>query len=198
MRRFLAVAAAVFVLVFLQTAEAQMKPTSTARIRLVHAQCTTGPCVSAFDFARGDVQIRRVKMPKPVNDRRFGRIKISGLDAGLGTFPSGLEARISGRRIFGSDPDGDCPMANTETTGDFGFSNLECKLSAFNVGRCLGTLVFNGLLPPQCSDVRQTIQDLNVSVYLQGMVGNPAGLLATLGVGVVGKVPDCDSGGSGC
>lgn len=198
MRRFLAVAGALVLLPFLQTAEAQTKPTFSTRLRLVHAQCTTGPCVPIFQFKRGDVQIKRMKLPKLVNDRRFGRVIISGLDAGIGTFPAALEARISGRRIFGSDPDSDCPLANTETTGEFGFSNLDCTLSAFNIGRCRGTLSFNNLLAPQCSDVRQTIEDVNVSVYLQGMVGNPAGLLATIGIAIPGSVPDCDSGGSGC
>jgi hypothetical protein len=199
MRIFLAAAAALAVGVFAYAAEAQTAGTTTSRIRLVRAQCTTGPCAPQFDFKRGDVQIRRVKNPKPVADRRFGKISIVGLDTGLNPFPPFLAAQATGRQVFGSDPDGDCPLANTQSTGVFAeATSLACNVSAFNLGRCRGPLSFLTLLDARCTDVRRTIEDIRVEVYEGGFVGDPNRLIATNGVAILGKVPDCNSGGSGC
>lgn len=198
MRVFVAFCATVVVLFAACRGEAQTTSTTTSRIRLVRAQCTTGPCAPQFDFKRGDVQLRRVKNPKPVGDRRFGKIGIVGLDVGLGTFPPTLDAQVSGRQVWGDDPDGDCPDANSESTGLFGTSSMSCNLSAFNLGRCRGNLFFTSLLDPRCSDVRRTIQDISIEIYEGGFVGDDTRLIATTGMAVLGKVPDCNSGGSGC
>ncbi len=127
--KLLGAAVAVVSLVLVPTARAQTKATSASRIRLVRAQCTTGPCAPGFDFKRGDVQLRTVKNPKPVGDRRFGKVSITGLDAGLDPAPATLEAEVTGTRTFGTDPDGDCALESTQTSGVFGTSTMTCNLS---------------------------------------------------------------------
>jgi hypothetical protein len=198
MRSFVALCATMGFLFAATAADAQSSSTTASRIRLVRAQCTTGPCTPQFEFKRGDVQLRRVKNPKPVSDRRFGKVSLGGLDVGLGVFPAMMEAQVSGRQIWGPDPDSDCPLANTESTGVFGTSLMTCALSAFNLGRCRGDLFFTSLLDPRCSDVRRTIQDIAVGVYESGFAGDPNHLVATGGITILGKEPDCNSGGSGC
>jgi hypothetical protein len=198
MRLLVASCAAVVLFLGAYSAEAQTSGTTASRLRLVRAQCTTGPCTPQFEFKRADVQLRRVKNPKPVGDRRFGKVSIGSLDVGLGVFPTTMEAQVSGRQIWGPDPDGDCPQANSESTGVFGTSLMTCALSAFNLGRCRGDLFFTTLLDPRCSDVRLTIQDIDVGVYEAGFAGDPNRLVATGGIAILGKVPDCNSGGSGC
>ena len=205
MKRLFLVAVAVFVFGSVQTAEAQKTGTTTARLRLVRAQCTTGPCAPQFDFKRGDVQLRKVKNPRPVGDRRFGRVSMIGLDAGLNPLPNTLDVQVSGRQTFDTDPDSDCVLAGTVVTGVFGTSSANCNASAFNLGRCRGDLFFTAIPPfvspflaPQCSDVRRTIEDISIEVYEGGFAGDPAHLIATTGITVLGKTPDCNSGGSGC
>lgn len=196
--KLLGAAVAVVSLVLVPTARAQTKATSASRIRLVRAQCTTGPCAPGFDFKRGDVQLRTVKNPKPVGDRRFGKVSITGLDAGLDPAPATLEAEVTGTRTFGTDPDGDCALESTQTSGVFGTSTMTCNVSAFGLSRCRGDLFFQDLLPPGCSDVRQTIQDVKIEVYQGGFLGVPTKRIATDGMAILGKSPDCNSGGSGC
>ena len=204
MKRLLLTAVAVTVFGVV-SAEAQIKNTTAARLRLVRAQCTTGPCAPQFDFKRGDVQLRTVKNPKPVGDRRFGRLSIIGLDSGLNPLPNTLDVQISGRQTFADDPDNDCAVENTVVNGVFGTSSANCNVSAFGLGRCRGDLFFLAVPPfvspflaPQCSDVRRTIEDILVEVYEGGFAGDPTRLIATVGMAVLGKSPECDSGGSGC
>ncbi len=198
MKIWLGAAAAVALIASGHVAEAQTRNTTASRIRLVRAQCTTGPCTPFFDFKRGDVQIRAVKNPKPVGDRRFGRVSIVGLDSGLNPGPPTLDAVVSGTQVFGTDPDADCPLANTQVTGVFGTSTMHCNLSAFNYGRCRGDLFFTSLLPQECSDVRRTIQNFSVEVYDGGFAGDPTRRIATIGALILGRSPDCNSGGAGC
>jgi hypothetical protein len=198
MKRLLTALISVALFVGVQPAKAQTRNTTAARMRLVRAQCTTGPCAPQFNFKRGDMQIRSVKNPKPVGDRRFGKVSIVGLDAGLATPPATLDAVVSGTQTFGPDPDGDCALAGTQVTGTFGTSSMICNISAFALGRCRGDLFFTSLLPPQCSDVRRTIEDISVEIYEGGFAGDVTRRIATVGMLILGKEPDCNSGGSGC
>jgi hypothetical protein len=59
-------------------------------------------------------------------------------------------------------------------------------------------LVPLGLFDPRCTDVRVTVLDLKVEAYEFGMVGTEASRVATQGISIVGRAPDCSSGGSGC
>jgi hypothetical protein len=57
----------------------------------------------------------------------------------------------------------------------------------------------NGVLDdPDCTDVQLYISEVVVEVYEDGGVGVDAQKIAQNGALVVGKTPDCDSGGSGC
>lgn len=192
--KLLGAAVAVVSLVLVPTARAQTKATSASRIRLVRAQCTTGPCAPGFDFKRGGVQLRTVKNPKPVGDRRFGKVSITGLDPA----PATLEVEVTGTRTFGTDPNSNCALAGSQTSGVFGTSTMTCNLSDFGLSHCRGDLFFESLLPPGCSDVRQTIQDVKIEVYQGGFLGDSTKRIATDGIAILGKSPDCSSGGSGC
>jgi hypothetical protein len=59
-------------------------------------------------------------------------------------------------------------------------------------------LFFINFTAPACSDVTQVIQDLSVEVYEGGFVGVPEHLIAVFGMNILGKSPDCASGGAGC
>jgi len=196
MNRVLSIAAAVALLFSVQSASAQTKNSPSTRFRLIQAQCTTGPCHPFLTFIRGSGKINNVKQPKPVGNRFFGKIKVTGLTtASL----SQLDAEVEGRRIYGADPDSDCPLANTETTGVFGTSTMICRGNVFtNESRCSGKLFFDVLTPPECSDVPVHTEDIRVNVYQEGFAGIETYLIATNGTFSLGKSPDCNSGGTGC
>lgn len=196
MGRALSVFAAATLLLGVQSAVAQTKNSASTRFRLVQAQCTTGPCHPSLTFSRGSGKINNIKQPKPVGNTFFGKIKITGLNSAA---LDQLDAEIEGRRIYGADPDGDCPFANTESTGVFGTSTMRCRGNVFtNESRCTGKLFFDALTPPQCSDVPVHTENLRVNVYEEGFAGVQTRLIATNGLFSMGKSPDCDSGGAGC
>jgi hypothetical protein len=196
MNRVLGVAAAALLLLGAQATSAQTKNSASTRFRLVRAQCTTGPCHPFLTFIRGSGKINNVKQPKPVGDRFFGKIRITGVtSASLNQ----LDAEVEGRRIYGADPDNDCALANTETSGVFGTSTMICRGNVFtNESRCSGKLFFDQLTPPGCSDVPVHTEEIRVNVYQEGFAGVQTRLIATNGAFSLGKTPDCNSGGSGC
>jgi hypothetical protein len=196
MSRVLRVAAAALVLLSVQTASAQTKNSASTRFRLVQAQCTTGPCHPFLTFIRGSGKINNVRQPKPVGNRFFGKVKITGVTSGS---LSQLDAEIVGRRIYGDDPDSDCALANTQTTGVFGTSTMICRGNTFtNESKCGGKLFFDLLTPGECSAVPVHTEDIRVNVYQEGFAGVETKLIATNGAFSLGKTPDCDSGGTGC
>jgi hypothetical protein len=196
MNKLLSLVAAVVMLLGVQAASAQTKNSASTRFRLVQAQCTTGPCHPSLTFSRGSGKINNVKQPKPVGNRFFGKIKITGVTSGS---LSQLDAEVEGRRIYGVDPDGDCALASTESTGVFGTSTMICRSNVFtNESRCSGKLFFDLLTPPECSDVPVHTENIRVNVYEEGFAGVLTGLIATNGAFSLGKSPDCNSGGTGC
>lgn len=180
--------------VFAVSADAQTRSTAKSNLRLVRAQCFGVPCVPTITFTGGTVQLKRVRQPKAVSNTEFGRINMNGI-APLPVAP--LTALVSGKQVYGSDPDFDCPLANTEVNGIFGTSTMTC-IPQGPAAKCRGKLFFAASTPVQCSDVLRTITDITVEVYDSASVGNPNGLIAVPGMAIIGRVPDCDSGGSGC
>jgi hypothetical protein len=181
------------------TATAQTKNTGASRVRMVRAHCTTGPCDPFFTFQGGSTLIRRARQPKLVTNRKLGKVRISSLQPlGAEPIPTALDAQISGTIFYGQDLNAACPLANTVVSGPFATSTMSCVIGAAGDANCNGNLFFINFTQPECSDVSQVIQDLTIEVYEGGFVGTPERLIGTGGINVLGKTPDCASGGTGC
>ncbi len=194
MFRKLAVASAALAVFGVASSQAQTRGTTKSNLRLVRAQCAGVPCDPTIDFTGGTAQLKRVKQPKAVSNTEFGRININGVTP-LPVAP--LTALVSGSQVYGPDPDADCPLANTQVMGVFGTSTMTC-IPQGPAAKCRGKLFFASATPVQCSDVLRTITDITVEVYDSASVGDPSGLIAVPGMAILGRVPDCDSGGAGC
>jgi hypothetical protein len=199
MRTLLAAGITAAALLVVTGADAQTRNTATSRVRLAQAYCTTGPCDPFFTFTGGAALIKRAKQPKLVSNRKFGNIRISSLQRLDGPLiPPFQEAQVSGTIFYGSDLNAACALANTVVSGPFATSTMTCNLGAAGDANCKGNLFFINFEDPECSDVTQTIQDLDIEVYEGGFVGIPSRKIATFGINILGKSPDCASGGAGC
>ncbi len=189
--------AVAFVLSAVSTLRAQEVATSTMRVRMVRAFCTTGPCNPNIDFQSGGANIKKMKQPKPLAKRKIGQIRMLGVQST--PLPSSLEARVTARFVYDTvDPDGDCPVLGSDSLQTLATSSMFCKPSG---GRatCGGDLLVPiGLFDPRCTDVRVTLLDIDVEVFEFGMVGIDTSKVATQGISIIGREPDCSSGGAGC
>lgn len=194
---FASAIAAAFGMLVVSSAEAQEVATPKTRVRMVRAFCTTGPCAPGIDFESGGGHINRLKQPKPLAKRKIGQLRLLGVQSGV--LPSALEAVVTGRLIWDTvDPDADCPDAGGDSVETIATSSMFCKQQVTKA-TCGGDLLVPvGLIDPRCTDVRFTVQDLDFEVYEFGMVGVDTSKIATQGISIVGRAPDCSSGGSGC
>ncbi|HSQ01570.1 MAG TPA: hypothetical protein VL049_30470 [Candidatus Dormibacteraeota bacterium] len=199
MKTLLAAGVTAASLLLITTAEAQTRNTATSRFRMAQAYCTTGPCDPWFTFQGGATLIKRAKQPKLVSNRKLGNIRINALQRlGGPAIPTSLDAQMSGTTFYGQDQNAVCPLANTVVSGPFATSTMSCTVGAAGDANCKGNLFFIDFTPAECSDVAQSIQDLQIEVYEHGFVGVPERKIATAGINILGKTPDCASGGAGC
>jgi len=199
MKILLAAAMAAAVLAVSAAADAQTRNTATSRFRMARAYCTTGPCNPWYTFQGGATLIKRVKQPKLVSNRKLGNIRVNALQRlGSPPIPAYLEARLSGTIFYGQDLNAVCPLANTVVSGPFATSTMNCSVGAAGDANCKGNLFFINFTDPECSDVSQLIQDLQIEIYEGGFVGVPERKIAVAGMNILGKSPDCASGGAGC
>lgn len=199
MKKLLGAAVAVALVCGVGAAEAQTRGTATSRLRMVRAQCTTGPCDPFFNFQGGATLIKRAKQPKLVSNRKFGNIRINTLHRlGGEPIPPFLDAQISGTIFYGQDLNAPCALANTVVSGPFATSTMTCTVGGDGSAQCRGNLFFIDFTDPECSDVTQTIQDIDIEIFEGGYVGVPERKIAKYGMAILGKAPDCASGGSGC
>ena len=178
-------------------AQAQTRGVSGSVSRLVLAQCP-GPTLcdaSGISFTRGDVAIQ-IREPGPVFSSLIGRISLGGVIPPV----SNLSAVVSARVSYGSDANGDCPLANTQVVANpWATSSMVCEASGFDFfTSCAGQLHLAALVPPECADVDIIMENMSTEVYEVGFVGDLARLVARDGHAVPGKSPDCASGGIGC
>ena len=182
----------------------QTKGSGSTRNFLVQAQCLNGlvpvPCDPTIVFKNGFFRIKRIKQPNLVGpSTAVGKIRMQGVNPPQ---PNGLQAHLTGLVSYGSDPDSDCPLANTQVLADPLFTaQMTCVTQSPGIAsNCKGLLQlpFGGNTTPPCSDVTFTIENLQAEVYEDGSVGNPAALIARNGIRVIGRSPDCDSGGTRC
>jgi len=200
MKKMLAAAALLLALGLAGAADAQTQGTAASRLRFARAMCTTGPCNPFFNFRSGSSQIKRALQPKPITNRKFGRMRLDGVTSIGPPLPASLDGVVSGRVIYGSDPDLDCSAAGSDSTQVIGTSSLSCSAGGLGAVKCRGDLVFNAgfLDDPNCTDVQVYVQDLVVEVYEDGGVGVDANRLAQSGALILGRTPGCNSGGAGC
>ncbi len=189
--------AVAFVLSAVSTVQAQEVATAKTRVRLIRAFCTTGPCNPNITFESGSSNIVRMKQPKPLTKRKIGHIRLLGVQST--PLPSALEGVLTARFVYDTvDPDGDCPDLGTDSVMTLATSSLFCKQQT-DRATCGGDLLVPiGLFDTRCTDVRVTLLDLDLDVYEFGMVGTDTARVATQGISIVGREPDCSSGGSGC
>ena len=178
-------------------AGAQTRSVSAHVSRLVLAQCPgPAPCDSSgISFTRGDVSFQ-IRKPGPVYSSKVGRISLSGVVPPV----TNLSAVVSARISYGTDPNGDCPVARTQAVlNPWATSSLSCAPSEFDfLTSCSGEIHLTSLVPVECADVDIVIEDLSTDVYESGFVGISDRLVARDGHAVPGKSPDCVSGGLGC
>jgi hypothetical protein len=199
MKKVMGAALAAALILEVGAAAAQTKSTGTSRIRLARAHCTTGPCDPFFTFQGGAVLLKRGRQPKLVLNRKLGTARINALQQLGGVpIPAALDLQLSGTIFYGQDQNAVCTLANTPVSGTFATSTMNCTIGAAGAANCNGPLAFIDFTAPECSDVQQTIQGLTVEIYEGGFVGTPERLLATGGMNILGKSPDCASGGAGC
>lgn len=199
MRKLLGIAVVIALTSSASVAFAQTRNTATHRVRLVRAHCTTGPCDPFFTFRNGSTLIKRGKQPRLVTNRKIGKIRLNSVQSlGGPPVPLALEARLSGTIFYGDDTGAACGLANTVVSGPFATSTLICTFGPTGDANCAGSIFFINFTAPQCSDVSQVIQDLDIEVFEGGFVGDPTRKLATGGMNILGRSPDCASGGTGC
>lgn len=167
------------------------------KLPLIQAYCTTGPCDPRFTFMRGRMKTAKGRRPSLSPEKwNASQIRIDKLQ-GVEISPS-LEARLSGTIVFGNDPSASCPLANTVSSGPFATATMTCRTAGNGNGDCAGHPALINPPPPACADVEHTIQNLEVEVYEGGFIGVEERRIASGGIQVLGKSPDCASGGAGC
>jgi hypothetical protein len=169
---------------------------------LIRTYCTdtTGPCDPWFTFKRGRMKTAKGRRPSLSPEKwNASRIQIDQLQRlGERPLPPALEARISGTIVFGDDPTASCPLANTVSSGPFAAATMTCRTRRIGDGDCVGHPTLINPPPAACADVEHSIQNLQVDVYEGGFAGVDERWVASGGIGVFGKSPDCASGGAGC
>lgn len=202
MAKLFGVAAAVLALVcWVEPTFAQTKGTATSRLRMARAMCTTGPCNPFFNFRAGSSQFKRLKQPKPLSRREIGKMRLDGLFSSGPALPASLDGVVTARLNYdAADPDADCAAAGSDTVQVIATSSLSCRQKGVTTASCRGDIVLsNGVLDdPDCTDVQLFITDVVVEVFEDGGVGDDTKKIAQNGALVVGKTPDCNSGGAGC
>ena len=183
---------------------AQTRGTTGQRQGLVQAQCPVlgvpQPCDPGTIFGRGTFRIKRLKQPKLLFNQGVGRIRMLNVSPPQ---PFGLDAKVSGLVSFGNDPDSDCPLANTQTLVDPLFTaTMTCvTVTSGLASNCKGLLQYpnpSAIPPATCTDVTFIVENVQAEVYEDGSVGDPSALVARNGITVLGRSPDCNSGGTNC
>jgi hypothetical protein len=177
---------------------AQTKATTGYMARLVPGQCLSGgvpaPCnASGITFSRGEVHLSKLKQSQLATSTFIGRVFLQDVSPPQ----TQLDARLSALLSYGRDPDGTCPLANTQVTASpWATSSMVCMPASSGVS-CRGDLQLTALIASGCTDVDVVVEDVTLEVYESGFAGDPTHLIARDGQTIIGRIPDCDSGGSG-
>jgi hypothetical protein len=157
-----------------------VKGSSFTKRSIVQAQCAGAvPCNGAgITFAKGKVRIQLVKPPNAVGERVVGKIKMTRV------FPAQplLQARVIGDITYGSDPDGDCPLANTQAAAAiYATSTMSC-VTKKGASNCKGVLALPALFPATCTDVSVLVNNAHILVYDIAAPGTDSSLIGRDGI----------------
>ncbi len=180
---------------------AQEKGTASVRLAMARAMCTTGPCAPAYNFRTGFVQFKKQKQPRPLTRREVGVLRLDGVSSTGPPLPTVLDGVVSARVNFATtDPDADCADTGADLTQVVATSTMNCRTKGPTSSSCRGKLVLSpGVFSdPNCTDVQVFLSDIVVEIFENGGVGDDTKKIARNGALVIGKTPDCNSGGSGC
>jgi len=180
---------------------AQERGTSTVRLAMATAMCTTGPCAPAFNFRGGFTAFKKPRQPKLLTRREIGVMRLDGVSSSGPPLPTSLDGVVTARVVFSStDPDSDCGDTGSDSVQTIATSSLKCRQKGPSSTSCRGTLVLGGAVfnDPDCTDVRVFLTDVVTEVYEDGGVGDDSKKIAQNGALMTGKTPDCNSGGPGC
>jgi hypothetical protein len=197
MRTVLVVAACGFVLGVCQSsAVAQTKGTAGYIARLVPEMCGALPCnVSGIGFSRGEARLSSLKQETLTFNSKIGRIVLQEVSPPQTT----MQAQLSATLTYGTDPNGDCPQANSQVTvSPWATSSLTCDPPLFEFyAPCRGDLHVTAVTAPQCADVDVVVDNITAEVFEGGFLGDPSRRIALDGLARGGRSPDCNSGGTG-
>ena len=132
------------------------------KLPLIQASCQAvppavvpGPCSPSFRFASGLVVMKALRQPQPTcpktdkpTEAPGGTIQMRGVTKDGAAFSGSLPAQAALKTTFGSDPNGNCELANQQVPNLTSLvGTLACK-----GGTCKGTLYPIFCLPKQCAD----------------------------------------------
>ena len=131
------------------------------KLNLVTANCNAvppavpGPCSTSFTFTGGQVVMKAQKQPGPTcpktgqpTETPGGSIVMKGVAKSGAPFSGSLQAQAWLKTTFGSDPNGNCELKNSQIAN---FLSLQGALTCKN-GTCKGVVYPIACLPKQCAD----------------------------------------------
>jgi hypothetical protein len=177
-------------------AMAQSRGTAGYVARLVPEMCGSLPCnASGINFTRGEIRLNKLRQSDLVFSTSIGRISLSSVS------PSqpGLQAQLSATLSYGADANGDCPQANSQVVvTPWATSSLTCFSTPFVfLVPCAGELFVTAVTTPACEDVDVIVENITAEVFESGFLGDPTHRIAIDGLALSGRLPDCNSGGTG-
>ena len=97
-----------------------------------------------------------------------------------------LEARVIGDITYGPDPNGNCPLANTQAPGAiYATGGMDC-VTRGGAANCKGILALPALVPPQCTDVSVFVNNAHIAVYDINSPGAVTSLIGRDGLKIAG------------
>lgn len=202
MARLISVALGAVLFLFVgQPAAAQQRGTAGARMAMARAMCTTGPCAPQYNFRSGFAQFKRLRQPRLVGRRDIGTVRLDRVWTSGPPLPTALSGTLTGRINYATfDPDANCPLVGSDSTQEIATSSLFCQQSGPTWTSCRGRIILNSdvMNDPNCTDVQVFLSGLTVEIYEAGGVGDDSKMIARNGALVIGRTPDCNSGGAGC
>ena len=131
------------------------------KLNLVPANCNAvppavpGSCSPSFKFSGGQVVMKTPKQPGPTcpktdqpTETAGGSIVLKGVTKDGAPFSGSLPAEGSLKTTFGSDPNGNCELKNTQIAN---LPSLQGTLTCKG-GTCKGIIYPVACLPKQCAD----------------------------------------------
>lgn len=167
---------------------APRKPPPPSRLSLVQAQCPgvpPGPCSPGFAFATGTAVLVGQRQPVPTcpggKQPSGGKVMLTKVTKNGAAFSGTLRASVTLKTTFTVDQhNGNCDLSGIQIEIPSLMGDVTC-----GNGKCKGSLVGIGCLPPACADTFFTTEF--ISLVVSDDAGQP---LATPGTFVPAAADD--------